>query len=94
MPAPKPPLTAWPPLLLPSRQTAVDTTRNLATGLAKDAFKTATGMAGQMASQGVKNLQGAGRAKKPAAKKPVAKKAAAKKAAAKTAARKAPARKA
>lgn len=77
-----------------ARQTAVDTTRNLATGLAKDAFKTATGMAGQMASQGVKNLQGAGRAKKPAAKKPVAKKPVAKKAAAKTAARKAPARKA
>jgi len=71
-----------------ARQTAVDTTRNLATGLAKDAIKTATGMAGQMASQGMKNLQGAGGAKKSAARP------AAKKAATKAPARKAPARKA
>lgn len=70
-----------------ARQTAVDATRNLATGLAKDALKTATGMAGQMASQGVKSLQGAARAK------PAARAAAKKSAPRKAAARKAPARK-
>ncbi len=84
-----------------ARQTAMDATRNLATGLAKDALKSATGMAGQMASQGVKNMQGASRAAASAAKgsakppvKAAAKKAAPRKAAAKkTPARKAPARK-
>lgn len=45
-----------------ARHTAMDATRNLATGLAKDALKTATGVAGQMAAQGVKNMQGAARA--------------------------------
>ncbi|MFT4240667.1 MAG: hypothetical protein QM569_00160 [Acidovorax sp.] len=35
-----------------ARQTAIDTTRNVATGLAKGALKTATGMANQLAAQG------------------------------------------
>lgn len=85
-----------------AHQAAMDTARNLATGMAQDALKTATGMAGKMASQGVKNLQGATRAAAGAAKpraKPAAKKAAkapAKKAAPRKAAakKKAPARKA
>ena len=73
-----------------ARQSAMDATRNLATGLAKDALKSATGIAGQMASQGVRSMQGATRAaanaatggKKPAVKA-VAKKAAPRKVAAK-----------
>ncbi|MGP1629083.1 MAG: PhaM family polyhydroxyalkanoate granule multifunctional regulatory protein [Giesbergeria sp.] len=81
-----------------ARQSAMDATRNLATGLAKDALKTATGMAGQMASKGVKSMQAATRAKpaaKTAAKKVASKKAVAKKVAPpKAAAKKSPARKA
>lgn len=84
-----------------ARQTAMDATRDLATGMAKEAIKTATGMAGKMASQGVKTMQGATRAAANAAKgsaKPAVKtpaKAAAKKAApSKAAAKKAPVRKA
>ena len=46
-----------------AKQTALDTTRNLATGLAKEAFRTATGMAGQIAAKGV---QGAARRVTPA----------------------------
>ena len=38
-----------------AKQTALDTTRNLATGLAKEAFRTATGMAGQIAAKGVQS---------------------------------------
>ena len=69
-----------------AKQTAIDTTKNMATGLAKEALKTATGMATQFAAKGMQTMQGGKRAasaaKKPA---PVAKKAPAKKAAAKTA---------
>lgn len=36
-----------------ARQTAIDTTKNMATGLAKEAFKTATGMASQLAAKGM-----------------------------------------
>ncbi len=74
-----------------AQQAAMDTARNLATGMAQDALKTATGMAGKMAAQGVKNMQGVTRAAaaKPGAK-PAAKKAAPRKAAAK---KKAPVRK-
>jgi hypothetical protein len=72
-----------------AKQTALDTTRNLATGLAKEAFRTATGMAGQIAAKGV---QGAARRVTPAkapsaapapARKTPARKAAPRKAAAK-----------
>ena len=42
-----------------AKQTALDTTRNMATGLAKEALKTATGMASQMAAKGVQSVQGA-----------------------------------
>ena len=67
-----------------AKQTALDTTRNLATGLAKEAFRTATGMAGQIAAKGV---QGAARrvtpAKAPSAAPAPARKAAPRKAAAK-----------
>ena len=38
-----------------AKQTALDTTRNLATGLAKEAFRTATGMAGQIAAKGMQS---------------------------------------
>ena len=67
-----------------AKQTAIDTTKNMATGLAKEAFKTATGMASQFASKGMQTMQGgakraaaspAGAAKKAAAaKKPAARK--------------------
>ena len=67
-----------------AKQTAIDTTRNMATGLAKEALKTATGMASQFASKGMQTMQGgakraaassAGAAKKTAAaKKPAARK--------------------
>ncbi|MBH1977688.1 MULTISPECIES: PhaM family polyhydroxyalkanoate granule multifunctional regulatory protein [unclassified Simplicispira] len=84
-----------------AKQTALDTTRNLATGLAKEAFRTATGMAGQMAAKGV---QSASRRVMPAkaqsaapapARKAAPRKAAAKKTtAAKTTARRPAAKKA
>jgi len=87
-----------------AKQTALDTTRNVATGLAKEALKTA----GDIAARGVQTMQGAARrtgtsavptppaavprkaaAKaKPAAKKTPARKAAAPRGAAKSAARK------
>ena len=67
-----------------ARQTAIDTTKTMATGLAKEAFKTATGMASQFASKGMQTMQGgakraaassAGAAKTTAAaKKPAARK--------------------
>ena len=67
-----------------AKQTAIDTTKNMATGLAKEALKTATGMASQFASQGMQTMQGgakraaassAGAAKTTAAaKKPAARK--------------------
>ena len=67
-----------------AKQTAIDTTRNMATGLAKEALKTATGMASQFAAKGMQTMQGgakraaassAGAAKKTAAaKKPAARK--------------------
>ncbi|RID98669.1 PhaM family polyhydroxyalkanoate granule multifunctional regulatory protein [Simplicispira hankyongi] len=81
-----------------ARQTAVDAARNVATGLAKDALKTATGMTAQMAAQGVKSMQAAtGRTKaaspRSAAKQPVAAKKVAKATAKKPAPRKAAARK-
>ncbi|HSV54537.1 MAG TPA: PhaM family polyhydroxyalkanoate granule multifunctional regulatory protein, partial [Burkholderiaceae bacterium] len=50
-----------------ARQTAVDTTKNMATGLAKEAFKTATGMAGAMTRSAAKSVS-AGAPKKPAKK--------------------------
>lgn len=58
-----------------AQQTAIDTTKNLATGLAKEAFKTATGMATEMASGMAKSV-GGGKAPAKAAAKPAAKKAA------------------
>ena len=79
-----------------AKQTAIDTTKNMATGLAKEAFKTASGMASQFAAKGMQSVQGAGKraaasrsaAKKVApAKQPAARKAPTK-AAAKPAARK------
>ena len=73
-----------------ANQTALDTTRNMAAGLAKEALKTATGMASQMAAKGVQSVQGAARRAAPA--KPVAAPEAAP--ARKAAARKAPAKKA
>jgi len=67
-----------------AKQTAIDTTKNMATGLAKEALKTATGMASQFAAKGMQTMQGgakraaassAGAAKKPAAaKNPAARK--------------------
>ena len=70
-----------------AKQTAIDTTKNMATDLAKEALKTATGMASQFAAKGMQTMQGGKRAA--AAKKPAAtaKKAPAKKAVAKTAAK-------
>lgn len=68
-----------------ARQTAVDASRNMATGLAKEAFKTATGMAGQMASKGLKAMPGAKKRSSSAAPAPASRKAAAPKAAAKKA---------
>lgn len=74
-----------------AKQTAIDTTRNMATGLAKEAFKTASGMASQFAAKGMQSMSGgnkrtrastsspapvkASKAKAPA-KKPAARKAA------------------
>jgi len=65
-----------------AKQTAIDTTKNMATGLAKEALKTATGMASQFAAKGMQTMQGgakraaassAGAEKKTAAaKKPAA----------------------
>ncbi len=87
-------------------QTAIDTTKNMATGLAKEALKTATDMASQFAATGMKTMQGGkpaaakrraasapakAAAPKAANKKPVARPAA--KAAPKAATRKTPARK-
>lgn len=64
-----------------AKQTALDTTKNMATGLAKEALKTATGMANQFASKGMKTMSGERKsaaakvAAKPAAKsRPAAKK--------------------
>ena len=72
-----------------AKQTALDTTRSMATGLAKEALKTATGMA----ARGVQSVQGAARrAAAPAASAPAAPRAAAKAPARKAAARKAPAK--
>jgi hypothetical protein len=56
-----------------AKQTALDTTKNMATGLAKEAFKTATGMAGAVTRSAAKTVAaGAGAAgaglKKPAKK--------------------------
>ena len=72
-----------------AKQTAIDTTKNMATGLAKEALKTATGMASQFAAKGMQTMQGgakraaaSGTAKKTtAAKKPAARKTPAKPAA-------------
>ena len=84
-----------------AKQTAIDTTKNMATGLAKEAFKTATGMASQFASKGMQTMQGgakraaassAGAAKKTAAaKKPAARKTTPKPAAKKTSSTRSPA---
>ena len=77
-----------------AKQTAIDTTKNMATGLAKEAIKTATGMASQFAAKGMQTMQGGKRAASAAkstaaAKKPAApaQKASARKVAAKPAAR-------
>src|SRR3990167_5577236 len=72
-----------------AKQTAIDTTKNMATGLAKEALKTATGMASQFAAKGMQTMQGgakraaaSGTAKKStAAKKPAVRKTPAKPAA-------------
>ena len=45
-----------------AKRTAIDTTKNMASGLAKDAMKTATGLAKGMASNAGKSMAGAGRA--------------------------------
>ena len=84
-----------------AKQTAIDTTKNMATGLAKEALKTATGMASQFASKGMQTMQGgakraaaspAGAAKKTAAaKKPAARKTAPKPAAKKASSTRSPA---
>ena len=84
-----------------AKQTAIDTTKNMATGLAKEALKTATGMASQFASKGMQTMQGgakraaassAGTAKKAAAaKKPAARKTAPKPAAKKASSTRSPA---
>lgn len=52
-----------------AKQTALDTTKNMATGLAKEAIKTATGMASQFAAKGMKSMAGE---RKPAARKAAA----------------------
>ena len=84
-----------------AKQTAIDTTKNMATGLAKEALKTATGMASQFASKGMQTMQGgakraaassAGTAKKAAAaKKPAARKTTTKPAAKKASSTRSPA---
>ncbi|WP_298214802.1 PhaM family polyhydroxyalkanoate granule multifunctional regulatory protein [Acidovorax sp.] len=75
-----------------AKQTAIDTTKNMATGLAKEALKTATGMASQFAAKGMQTMQGGAKRAAPsvaapkkaaAAKKPAARKTAAAKPAAK-----------
>ena len=59
-------------------QTALDTTRNMATGMAKDALKSATDMAGNVTRSAADTVAAAaGRVLKPAAKKAPARKAAA-----------------
>ncbi len=45
-----------------AKKTAIDSTKNMATGMAKDAMKTASGMAKGMASNAGKTMAGAGRA--------------------------------
>ncbi len=45
-----------------AKKAAINTTKNMATGLAKDAMKTASGMAKGMASNAGKTMAGAGRA--------------------------------
>ena len=85
-----------------ARQTSLDPTHNVATGLAKEAMKTATDMASQFAAKGMQTMQAGQRtaaaaAKASAAKKPAAKKApapSAGKSVAKPAAKKATARRA
>ena len=74
-----------------ARQTAIDTTKTMATGLAKEAFKTATGMASQFAAKGMGMGSGKRAAATPAKPTPARKAAARKPAAKKKAA--APARK-
>ena len=84
-----------------AKQTAIDTTKNMATGLAKEALKTATGMASQFAAKGMQTMQGsakraaassAGTAKKvAAAKKPAARKTTTKPAATKAGSTRSPA---
>ena len=83
-----------------AKQTAIDTTKNMATGLAKEALKTATGMASQFAAKGMQTMQGGGaqRAaasgtvkKTTAAKKPAARKTPAKPAAKKASSTRSPA---
>ncbi len=69
-----------------AKQTAIDTTKNMATGLAKEALKTASDMASQFAAKGMQTMQGGAKrstasgaakkttvAKKPAARKTTAK---------------------
>ena len=82
-----------------AKQTAIDTTKNMATGLAKEALKTATGMASQFAAKGMQTMQGgaqraaaSGTVKKTtAAKKPAARKTPAKPAAKKASSTRSPA---
>jgi len=49
-----------------AKQTAIDTTKNMATGLAKEAFKTATGMASQFAAKGMQAARSSPRKAAPA----------------------------
>ena len=56
-----------------ARQSALDTTRNVATGLAKEAFKTASDMATQFAAKGVQSMQEAAGVKPAAPAKKAAK---------------------
>ena len=74
-----------------AKKTAIDTTKNMATGLAKEALKTATDMASQFAASSIKTMQGkkssAAKTRAASAPAPVAKKAAAKKPAARPAAK-------
>ena len=73
-----------------AKQTAIDTTKNMATGLAQEALKTATGMASQFAAKGMQTMQGG--AQRSAAKKaPATRKAAAKPAAKKAGSTRSPA---
>ncbi len=63
-----------------ARQSAIDTTKHMATGLAKEALKTATGMASQFAAKGAAGTRKAASAKKAAPRAPAAKKTAARRA--------------